>query len=79
MTIQKHLRLDKDVVCLVDDWRRKQTPIPTFNEAANMILRSLTVETVITKYEPSISYDGKPYTYKIYAYPPAIKEEAEKK
>jgi len=44
MTVQKHVRFDDDVVRLVDDWRRQQTPIPSFNTAINQLIRLWSVE-----------------------------------
>jgi hypothetical protein len=40
MTVQKHVRFDGDTLKLVEDWRRTQTPIPTFNQAINTLLKA---------------------------------------
>ena len=69
MTVQKHIRLESDVEKLVDDWRRSQTPIPNFNQAVNTLLRDLSVNKWVPHAEPVISYDGKPYAYRVYGLP----------
>jgi hypothetical protein len=73
MTTQVHLRLDPDVVKLVEDWRRKQTPIPSFNKAVNMVLRDLLVNKFVDHVVPVIAYDGKTYAYRVYGVPKEVK------
>jgi hypothetical protein len=38
MTVQKHIRFDNDMLKFIEDWRSIQRPIPTFNEAVNLIV-----------------------------------------
>jgi len=40
MTKTSSIRFDDDVVKLIDDWRKQQEKIPSFNTAVNTILRT---------------------------------------
>ena len=40
MTVQKHVRFDDGVVRLVDDWRKQQDKIPSFNQAVNVLVQA---------------------------------------
>ena len=47
MTKRISMSFSDDVVKLVDDWRRQQTPIPSFNQAVNTILRNYLEDEMI--------------------------------
>jgi hypothetical protein len=39
--MKKLIAFEDDVILLVEDWRKQQTKIPSFNEAVNTMLRVL--------------------------------------
>jgi hypothetical protein len=51
MSKRKRLSMafNEDIVKFVDDWRREQTPIPSFNQAVNTIIHDYELIMIMTR------------------------------
>ena len=56
MTKAQYIRFEDDVVKLVDDWRKQQDKIPSFNTAVNTMLRGKPLNQQIDEVQSAFSH-----------------------